>query len=294
MEHLVSSPTPGQSPRDQLFSLARWRPVAVDDLVRVGRAHDGGYVISRRCIEATKVLVGMGINDDWSFERDFVERSPAVRVIGLDGSVSDEIFHGRAGQAATLAIGYFLRLKRWLMTEQRQEAARWRERARGFREFFGAENRVFYRKFVSDVDDDAHVTWSSLRRLEPALTRDEALPAVFVKVDIERSEYRVLTDVLQDAARINGLAIEFHECDILWERFAELMDRLQERFAVVHIHGNNWARLIPGTTCPTTLEVSLVNRALLPATLSPSSRAYPIAGLDMPNNRERDDYRLTF
>jgi hypothetical protein len=283
-----------QPARAELFSLARWRPVAVDDLVRIGRAYDGGYVISRRCIEATKVLVGMGINDDWSFERDFVQRNPAVRVIGLDGSVSHEVFRGRAERARMLAIGYFLRLKRWFMTEQRRDAARWREHARGFQEFFGAANRAFYSKFISDHEDDTTITWLSLRRLEPALTRDEAVPAVFVKVDIERSEYRVLTDVLEDAERINGLVIEFHECDILWERFAELMDRLQERFAIVHLHGNNWSPLIPGTTCPQALEVSLVNRALLPATLSPSTETYPIADLDMPNHPERKDYPLAF
>jgi hypothetical protein len=283
-----------QLPDNDRFSLARWRPVAVDDLIRVGRAHDGGYVISRRCVEATKVLVGMGINDDWSFERDFVQRNPAVRVIGLDGSVSHEIFRRRASQATILAIGYLFRLKRWLMTEQRQEAARWRERADNFRAFFSSHDRIFHSRFISDFEDDAHITWAALRRMEPALTRDEPVPSIFVKVDIERSEYRVLADVIEDAARINGLAIEFHECDILWERFAELMDRLQERFAIVHIHGNNWSPLIPGSSCPQTLEVSLVNKTLLPASLSPSTAAYPIPGLDMPNNRERDDYRLTF
>jgi hypothetical protein len=286
--------TAERSALESRHSLAPWRPVAVDDLIRVGRAHDGGYVISRRCLEATKVLVGMGINDDWSFERDFVQRNPTVRVIGIDGSVSDEVFRDRARKAMTMAIGYFIRLKRWLMTEQRQEVARWRERGRAFQEFFGADNRVFYEKFVSDIDDGAHLTWSTLRRLEPALVEDHPVPAVFVKVDIERSEYRVLADLLEDAPRINGLAIEFHDCDILWERFTDLMARLQDRFAVVHMHGNNWSPLISGTACPQVLEVSLVNRALLPATLSPSTETYPIPGLDMPNNRERDDYRLTF
>ena len=266
--------------------------MAVDDLIRVGRAHDGGYVISRRCVEASTLLVGMGINDDWSFERDFQRLNPRARVIGLDGSVSQEIFRSRATNASMLAMGYFLRLKRWRMTEQRQEAARWNERARDFAAFFSGAN-VFYQKFVSDADDDSHLTWSTLRRMEPALGRGET-PTTFVKVDIERSEYRVLGDILADAARITGLAIEFHECDILWARFATLMDHMQEHFAVVHIHGNNWSRLIPGTACPETLEVSLVNRALLPGILSPSRASYPMPGLDMPNNREKGDYPLDF
>lgn len=281
------------STRAERYVLTRWRPVAVDDLVRVGRDHDGGYVISRRAVEATRVLVGMGLNDDWSFERDFERRQPAVRVVGLDGSVSPEIFRRRAAQAVTLAIGYFFRLKRSLMNEQRREAAYLRERAADFEAFFSAPN-VFYQKFVSDTADDSHLTWATLTRLEPELARAEPRPTVFVKMDIERGEYRVLDQVLADASRIAGFAIEFHECDILWDRFAELMDRLQEHFAVVHIHGNNWTPLIPGTACPETIEVSAVNRALLPAALSPSTAKYPIPGLDMPNNRERPDLPLSF
>ena len=283
-----------RSANQSRHSLARWRPVAVDDLVRVGRAHDGGYVISRRCIEATRLLIGMGINDDWSFERDFQLHNQAVRVVGLDGSVSQDTFKRRAMEARTLAIGYFLRLKRWNMTEQWREAARWDAVARDFQRFFGSRDNVFYHKFLSDTDDESQLTWTSLRRIEPALGKDDPVPRIFVKVDIERGEYRVMTDILSDAPRINGLAIEFHDCDILWERFVGLMDRLQEQFAVVHIHGNNWSPLIAGTTCPQTLEVSLVNQRLLSTPLSPSTATYPLPGLDMPNNREKGDYSLSF
>lgn len=279
---------------ERRYSLAPWRPVAVDDLIRVGRAHDGGYVVSRRCLDASRVLVGMGINDDWSFEEDFQRRNPDVRVIGVDASISRAAFEARATQARMGAIGYFLHLKRSYMRERMQEAAHWRERARAFRAFFEHGDRVHHRKFVSDREDESHLTWSALCRLEPALAADRPVPAVFAKVDIEGEEYRVLADILADAGRINGLAIEFHDCDILWERFADLMDQARECFAVVHVHGNNWSPLIPGTGVPRTLEVSLVNRALLPTPLSPSAASYPIPGLDMPNHPGRPDYSLAF
>ena len=280
--------------REARYSLARWRPVAVDDLIRVGRAHDGGYVVSRRCVDASRVLVGMGINDDWSFEEDFQRRNPAVRVIGADGSVSGATFDGRATQARMSAIGYFLHLKRWYMRDRMREAAHWRERARAFRAFFEEGDRVLHQKFVSDFDDESHVTWSTLCRLEPILGTVAPVPTIFAKVDIEDDEYRVLGDMLEDAGRLNGLVIEFHDCDILWDRFADLMDRAQEYFAVVHVHGNNWSPLIRGTNVPRTLEVSLVNRTLLGAPLSPTTASYPLPGLDMPNHPQRPDYRLAF
>ena len=41
------------------------------DLIRIGRDYDGGYLVSKSDIEKTDVLIGLGINDDWSFEEDF-------------------------------------------------------------------------------------------------------------------------------------------------------------------------------------------------------------------------------
>ena len=44
---------------------------SASDLVRIGRDNDGGYLVSKSDIEKSDVLIGLGINDDWSFERDF-------------------------------------------------------------------------------------------------------------------------------------------------------------------------------------------------------------------------------
>ena len=44
------------------------------DLIRIGRDYDGGYLVSKSDIEKTDVLIGLGINDDWSFEEDFLSQ----------------------------------------------------------------------------------------------------------------------------------------------------------------------------------------------------------------------------
>ena len=41
------------------------------DLVRIGRDYDGGYLVSQSDIEKSELLLGLGICDDWSFEKDF-------------------------------------------------------------------------------------------------------------------------------------------------------------------------------------------------------------------------------
>ncbi|HNS26959.1 MAG TPA: hypothetical protein PKN91_02440 [Steroidobacteraceae bacterium] len=37
-------------------------------MMRVGRDHDGGYVLPRDVIERSHTLLSLGVNDDWSFE----------------------------------------------------------------------------------------------------------------------------------------------------------------------------------------------------------------------------------
>ena len=44
------------------------------DLVRIGRDHDGGYLVSASDIENSQLLISLGVNDDWSFEEQFKKR----------------------------------------------------------------------------------------------------------------------------------------------------------------------------------------------------------------------------
>ena len=43
----------------------------VEKLVRLGRDHDGGYLINVADIEDSEYIISLGIFDDWSFEENF-------------------------------------------------------------------------------------------------------------------------------------------------------------------------------------------------------------------------------
>ena len=45
------------------------------NLVRIGPKKDGGYVIDKRVIEKSEVIITCGLNDDWEFERDFLNKT---------------------------------------------------------------------------------------------------------------------------------------------------------------------------------------------------------------------------
>ena len=62
-----------------------------DDLIRVGRNFDGGYLVSRADAEVTDFIIGLGINDDWSFEENF-RILKRVNVLAYDASVGQRFF----------------------------------------------------------------------------------------------------------------------------------------------------------------------------------------------------------
>jgi len=71
-----------------------FNPYRCDDLIRLGRNFDGGYLVSRQDILASDILVSMGINDDWSFEKDFIKLN-ACGLYAYDASVSGKFFLNR-------------------------------------------------------------------------------------------------------------------------------------------------------------------------------------------------------
>lgn len=62
-----------RDPRFDVSLPCLWQPWKCTDLCRIGAANDGGYLVSLSDIMATKKLVTYGINDDWSFEQDFLD-----------------------------------------------------------------------------------------------------------------------------------------------------------------------------------------------------------------------------
>ena len=47
------------------------QPFHCDDIVRLGKDNDGGYLVNKQDIVKSKNLLSLGIGEDWSFETDF-------------------------------------------------------------------------------------------------------------------------------------------------------------------------------------------------------------------------------
>ena len=55
-------------------------PTAVDDLIRIGSADDGGYVVPRSVVPDVDFLLSFGVNVDWSLDKDPERLNPAIGI----------------------------------------------------------------------------------------------------------------------------------------------------------------------------------------------------------------------
>jgi hypothetical protein len=253
------------------------------DLMRLGLRRDGGYVVPAAAVERTAVLLSLGVRRDWSFEKAFAAANTEVRVIGVDPSVDPRFFARQLtkGVVGLVKSGGFNRRKR------KHHVAMVRN-AIDYFWFFVLRHRHLTLS-VADHDGPGHVTVGSLVTLA-AKTEHR----IFLKMDIEGSEYGIVPDIVQHHASINCIVAEFHRVGQRSTLFNEAVATLQRRFDIVHLHGNNYRPYDTSHDFPDTVEMTLVNRALMVEPIVASTWQYPRAGLDFPNNPSLPDYQLRF
>jgi hypothetical protein len=115
---------------------------------------------------------------------------------------------------------------------------------------------------------------------------------VFLKIDIEGSEYRIIDDIVKSAANISGIAIEFHDTDHLRLVFLDAVHKLLKDFEIVHLHGNNVSSCA-ADGLPDALELTFAHKSLI-VDASQRQASLPLAGLDIPNAPHLADYPLRF
>lgn len=251
------------------------QPVERDDLTRLGSANDGGYVVPLAAVTGARALVSFGLRFDWNFERDFRRLNPDATIHCYDHTVS-----GRG--ALLFSVTETLRSLASLRPQTLRTALTWAD----YRLFFRGTTRHFQQRIWRDRSRNS-VTISDV------LERVKHLRPVFLKIDVEGSEYRILDDVLDNADAINAIAIEFHDLDIHGRSFNSILDDIRQKFHVVHVHANNYADLSP-FNFPNALEVTFLNKRLFEQDPPASIRRYPVAGLDQPNDPATPDYEFDF
>lgn len=115
---------------------------------------------------------------------------------------------------------------------------------------------------------------------------------IFIKIDIEGSEYRIIDSIVKHANKISGIAIEFHETDPLRPVFISAIKKLQKKFKIVHFHANNFGGYA-GDGLPETPEITFINNKINIKTFG-KRKTLPLDNLDASNGPLRPDYKIKF
>jgi len=259
------------------------QPEVSTPLTRIGRPNDGGYVIPSLVLSNTDYLFSGGYGNDFSFERDFLQKSVIKTVTIYDFSITFprlildfmSACKSIAVRRDHYALTYHLRN---IFTYARLKAM--------------PRISLVHSKLTSSRHEEGLVV-SNLKSALNAISDDKG-ELFFCKLDIEGYEYELIQDLVALESKISGLVIEFHDTFSKRAVFLESLNLLKPNFMVVHTHVNNFGGLSPEGQ-PIVYEMTFLNRKTssttpLLATVPPSS----LTSQDQPNNPDSPEIELIF
>lgn len=248
------------------------RPVIVEEICRVGNLSDGGYVITGSAIEKSEVLLSLGLGENWSFEKAFMEINKAASIDIYDHTVSFRFFVIKAIKG----IVKFLLFKE------------------NFSNVLARVKRVkdYYLFWVMNSRNKHHQIRISEASFSEALSLYKNSSSIGLKVDIEGSEWGILKLIAENKYRFQFLLIEIHDFDNHVDQLRDFLRELSGQFVLGHLHANNFENLgINGF--PKVFEITLLRS--LEGSISTGYRSeLPIPGLDVPNAKNRQDFLIKF
>ena len=109
---------------------------------------------------------------------------------------------------------------------------------------------------------------------------------IFLKIDIEGSEYVILDELIKHRKRFIGIIIEFHDVEKNLSKIINFIKKIE--LEIVHVHANNFGGISKNNT-PKVLELtfSKFHNKKQFKTILPHS-------LDKPNNKYSKEIRIIF
>ena len=238
-----------------------FKPKKKYKLHRVGKNFDGGYLVCKDSVLKSDTLLSLGINDDWSFEKDFKKLNLEAKILCYDDKpILKYLFKKLIINIVFLV--YHLKLNKVLVSFKK------------IIYFFVDKNKItFIQKKISYGD------------LKKIIVNTES-NLIFLKIDIEGSEYRVLEEILLYQKKFTGIIIEFHDIDYHKDLINNFINKLD--LSLVHIHPNN-ASLIDQNNDPTCVEITFEKNPI-----ESDGDLFLPNKLDMKNNPEKEDVSLSF
>lgn len=240
-----------------------FQPTASRDLIRLGGPRDGGYLVSENDIGHSDYLLSFGLSDNWDFESQFVVKND-VPVDAHDASSGEKIFREKA---VSKLLGLSL-----------YPAVHYTLKSFEFKTFFKGKIR-HVAKFVGADDNPDFVSMDEVFAQCPS-------EKIFIKMDVEGSEYDCLESIIAHQHRLTGAVIEFHGVDDRLDEISNFISRLE--LGVTHVHVNNFGYITPDGT-PSVIEVTFSRFY----DRTDAELSFP-RKLDAPNKKSRPDVSIRF
>lgn len=242
-----------------------FKPKFSYDLIRIGSNHDGGYLIEKSSLKNADFLLSFGISTNWQFEYEFINKAN-VDFLAFDGSINKDFWDEEKKQAINklkkLSVNKYLRYLYLKFS---------------FNKFFNKNKLVT--KFIGSGSNN-------FLSFKEAILLGGVKKNLFLKIDIEGSEYDILDEILEEQDKIIGLAIEFHNCNINKNNIINFIKNFKNE--LVHIHANNYENF-KNNEIPDTLEITFSKSP----TVSGNFIDLPHL-LDRPNRKKNKEIKLTF
>lgn len=182
-------------------------------LKRLGKKNDGGYLVDINSILKSKTLITLGINDDWSFEKDFANINSKIKIMCFDKDTS-LFFLIKIFFKKFVFLPYY-----------------------GLKNTFASFVRVIdYVIFLKSKITKQNITYEDLINISK-----KSIEPIFLKIDIEGSEYRILRDIIKIQKKLSGMIIEFHNIDLFSNKIKTFIKK--NSLKLIHVHGNNYGVL---------------------------------------------------
>jgi len=254
-------------------------PYQCNSLVRIGFGNDGSYLVDKKSIISSEILISFGVGITFDFEKNFL-KIKKVPIIAFDGSagflnqlkkikfrISNIIKHKK--------LDYFL--------ESFEHFVKPVKFYFFYKNFRSKNIKNGYRRFIKKFIGNEEYCLSIKEVLEQFVISNNYKQAYF-QIDIEGGEYELLTDLIEHQAIMSGLVIEFHDFDRKKDEVKKFIKNLE--LTLVHTHINNIGGLSEDGT-PKVIEMTFSRH-------KPSKKVKSLPHpLDKPNSDDFFDYKIS-
>lgn len=247
-----------------------------EELIRLGSIDDGGYVLPINDIKNSDVLISLGISDNWDFEKHFSRMSNA-KILAYDHSIDSNFWISKFKKD----LIKFLKLKIF-KPKKIYKMIQYIDFLFFFR--FKTKNKFFLKK-IGKTNGCVNIG----EIVSDHINENEK---IFLKIDIEGSEYEILDQIVSIKDKIQGLIIEFHNVSKNLDIIENFLKKIKDYLNLVHIHANNYS-VKDTNEFPEAIELSISSIDLNNLDLD-DVREYPIKNLDFPNSKRSPDIKIFF